>query len=108
MEAILIEKLWTAVLSGKWFELLFYWTFLYMVYREVRGMKLELHKLNTTVTKSFAEGEKRFDNIEKSVSDLGLLYSDLETRLVETQVFLDKQHDRVSNLENEMNLGGLV
>lgn len=43
-----------------------------VIWLEVRGMKKQLGSLNETISKSFAQGEKRFETIEKDVHQIRL------------------------------------
>lgn len=43
-----------------------------VIWLEVRGMKQQLGSLNETISKSFAQGEKRFESIEKDVHQIRL------------------------------------
>lgn len=43
-----------------------------VIWLEVRGMKKQLGSLNETISKSFAQGEKRFETIENDVHQIRL------------------------------------
>lgn len=43
-----------------------------VIWLEVRGMKKQLRHLNETISKSFAQGEKRFESIENDVHQIRL------------------------------------
>lgn len=43
-----------------------------VIWLEVRGMKKQLGSLNETISKSFAQGEKRFEIIENDVHQIRL------------------------------------
>lgn len=43
-----------------------------VIWLEVRGMKKQLGHLNETISKSFAQGEKRFESIENDVHQIRL------------------------------------
>lgn len=41
-----------------------------VLWLEIRGLKKQLQALNTTISNSFAAGEKRFETIEKDVHQI--------------------------------------
>ena len=84
MEEILLGVIKKAIADGDIFSVLTYGAVYYFIWKEVNGMKKELHNLNTTVSKSFAEGEQRFTKLE-----IGQVAFD--DRLVRLELAFNKQ-----------------
>lgn len=72
MDSYLISQIISAlgdgniVKAGAWIAVFF------VIWLEVRGMKKQLGSLNETISKSFAQGEKRFESIENDVHQIRL------------------------------------
>lgn len=64
METYLTNEIVLSLMKGDITKFFAYIAIFFIIWREVRGMKTELKNLNDTVSKSFAEGEKRFDALE--------------------------------------------
>lgn len=54
------------VKAGAWIAVFF------VIWLEVRGLKKQIGNLNETISKSFAQGEKRFESIENDVHQIRL------------------------------------
>lgn len=54
------------VKAGAWIAVFF------VIWLEVRGLKKQIGNLNQTISNSFAQGEKRFESIEKDVHQIRL------------------------------------
>lgn len=52
--------------AGAWIAVFF------VIWLEVRGLKKQIGNLNSTISKSFAHGEKRFESIENDVHQIRL------------------------------------
>ena len=52
--------------AGAWIAVFF------VIWLEVRGLKKQIGNLNSTISKSFAQGEKRFESIENDVHQIRL------------------------------------
>ena len=70
MDAFFHNELLHAVMSGDMSKLLGYGLIFFFLWNEMRGLKKELSKLNDTIGKSFAEGEKKFEEIEHRLTML--------------------------------------
>lgn len=72
MDSYLITQIISAlgdgniVIAGAWIAVFV------VIWLEVRGMKKQLGHLNETISKSFAQGEKRFETIENDVHQIRL------------------------------------
>ena len=72
MDSYLISQIISAlgdgniVKAGAWIAVFF------IIWLEVRGLKKQIGNLNSTISKSFAQGEKRFESIEKDVHQIRL------------------------------------
>lgn len=72
MDSYLITQIISAlgdgniVIAGAWIAVFV------VIWLEVRGMKKQLGSLNETISKSFAQGEKRFETIENDVHQIRL------------------------------------
>lgn len=64
METYLATEVLNALATGNVSKFLAYGLVFFFIWLEVRGMKNQLKDLNTTVSKSFNEGEKRFESLE--------------------------------------------
>lgn len=64
MEAYLTGEILKSLMNGDATKFIAYILIFIFIWVEVRGMKKELANLNTTIVKSFAEGEKRFEMLE--------------------------------------------
>lgn len=64
MESYLTTEVINALAAGNVSKFLGYGIIFFFIWLEVRGMKNQLKDLNETVSKSFKEGEKRFESIE--------------------------------------------
>ena len=64
MESYLTTEDINALAAGNVSKFLGYGIIFFFIWLEVRGMKNQLKDLNETVSKSFKEGEKRFESIE--------------------------------------------
>ena len=64
MDQILTSKIIDSLIQGNIPNFLSYVAIFMFIWIEVRGLKKEVSKLNTTIAKSFAEGENRFTKIE--------------------------------------------
>lgn len=64
METYLATEVLNALATGNVSKFLAYGLVFFFIWLEVRGMKNQLKDLNSTVSKSFKEGEKRFETIE--------------------------------------------
>lgn len=65
MDAILTAEMVSALSEGNIVKFLGYVAIFTFIWIEVRGLKKEIARLNATISKSFADGEARFDRIEK-------------------------------------------
>lgn len=64
MDAILTNEIIKSIGNGDFTKMLSYLAIFIFIWVEVRGLKNEVAKLNSTISKSFEEGEKRFNEIE--------------------------------------------
>lgn len=65
METYLTTEIIKALSQADYAKVLGYGAIFFIIWIEVHGMKKELKKLNLTVSTSFADGEKRFEALEK-------------------------------------------
>lgn len=65
LTSYLIAELAKAAIEGNLLKAGAWGVFFFVIWLEVRGMKKELKVLNVTVAKGFADGEHRFELIEK-------------------------------------------
>lgn len=70
MDQILQDLIRGSLAKGDFFSLIAYAIIYYSIWKEVRGLKAELHTLNTNVSNSLIEGEKRFEKIEREVEHI--------------------------------------
>lgn len=70
MDAYFHNELIHALMTGDITKLLGYGLIFFFLWNEMRGLKKELSKLNNTIGKSFAEGEKKFEEIEHRLTML--------------------------------------
>lgn len=66
MDTYLATEILNALSRGDLTKFIGYVAIFFFIWIEVRGMKTELKNLNLTVSRSFAEGEKRFEALENS------------------------------------------
>lgn len=72
MESYFISQIISAlgdgniIKAGAWIAVFF------IIWLEVRGLKKQIGNLNSTISKSFAQGEKRFESIENDVHQIRL------------------------------------
>lgn len=78
MDAYLTAEILKALTSGDLGKMIAYGLIFFFIWIEVRGMKKELHTLNKTVSKSFADGEARFEALESQTFDMNERLSKLE------------------------------
>lgn len=64
MDQLLTSEIMASLVKGDMTKFISYLAIFFIIWREVRGMKTELKNLNDTVSKSFAEGEKRMEALE--------------------------------------------
>lgn len=64
MDAYLATEVLNALATGNVSKFLAYGLVFFFIWLEVRGMKNQLKDLNATVSKSFHDGEKRFESLE--------------------------------------------
>lgn len=69
MDALLTSEMLKAVIEGDTTRVLAYAAIFFFIWKEVRGLKNEVSNLNTTIAKSFAEGETRFETLEEKASN---------------------------------------
>lgn len=79
MDAYLVSEVLGALGTGNTSKFLGYGLVFFFIWLEVRGMKNQLKDLNTTVSKSFKEGEKRFETIEDHQTKIEVRLSKLES-----------------------------
>lgn len=72
METILTNGIISGLASGDLVKVAAYAGIFFVIWLEVRGMKKQLGHLNDTISKSFAQGEKRFESIEIEVHQIRL------------------------------------
>lgn len=72
MEQILTQQIVNALAEGDFKKFIGYAVIFFVLWLEVRGLKNQLQNLNTTISKSFAQGEKRFESIENDVHQIRL------------------------------------
>lgn len=72
MEQIFYQQLTAALAEGDLKKFIGYAFIFGVLWLEVRGLKNQLKVLNATISKSFADGEKRFETIEKDVHQIRL------------------------------------
>ena len=65
LTSILVAEIIKALGEGNLLKFGAYCAIFFVIWIEVRGMKKELKTLNANVAKSFADGEHRFEQIEK-------------------------------------------
>ena len=70
MDAFFHNELIHAVMTGDASKLIGYGLIFFFLWNEMRGLKKEIGNLNNTIAKSFAEGEKKFDEIEHRLTVL--------------------------------------
>lgn len=66
MDAVLTGEILRALAAGDVPKLIAYVLIFIFIWIEVRGLKKEVAKLTTAVSKSFADGEARFDRLEQN------------------------------------------
>ena len=64
MESYLANEILRSLLNGDFSKFVAYGLVFFFIWLEVRGMKNQLKDLNATVSKSFHDGEKRFESLE--------------------------------------------
>jgi hypothetical protein len=67
METYLTAEMIKALSEGDVPRFVAYIAIFVFIWIEVRGLKKEVGKLNETISKSFAEGEARFEKVEDNV-----------------------------------------
>lgn len=72
MDSYLISQIISALGDGNIVKAGAWIAVFVVIWLEVRGMKKQLGSLNETISKSFAQGEKRFETIEKDVHQIRL------------------------------------
>lgn len=72
MEQILTQQIVNALAEGDFKKFIGYAVIFFVLWLEVRGLKKQLQNLNTTISNSFAQGEKRFESIENDVHQIRL------------------------------------
>lgn len=65
METFLTNQILHAISAADYPKILGYGLIFFLLWRELRGLRLEVHKLRDNVSESFKNGEKRFEKIEK-------------------------------------------
>lgn len=65
MEAYLTQQILHALTTADLPKIVAYGLIFFLLWRELRGLRLEVHKLRDNVSESFKNGEKRFEKIEK-------------------------------------------
>jgi hypothetical protein len=65
----LIKEILDALAEGNAFKFLGYLVVFLVLWLEVRGLKKAVRNLGGTISKSFADGEKRFDTLEHQNKD---------------------------------------
>lgn len=70
MDTILVTELLKSLTNGDMMGFAKYLGIFIFLWIEVRGLKNELKKLNTTVADSFKKGEDRFSKIEGRLTTL--------------------------------------
>jgi hypothetical protein len=78
MDAYLVSEVLNALGTGNTSKFLAYGLVFFFIWLEVRGMKNQLKDLNMTVSKSFKEGEKRFETIEEHQLNFEIRLAKLE------------------------------
>lgn len=86
MEQYLVNQIMDKLAQGNLTEFVAYVLIFIFIWIEVRGMKKELTKLNTTVSNGFAEGEKRFEDLENSKMEMDTRLTKIETRFETLQI----------------------
>ena len=72
MDSYIISQIISALGDGNIFKAGAWIAVFFVIWLEVRGMKKQLGSLNETISKSFAQGEKRFETIENDVHQIRL------------------------------------
>jgi len=82
VDAILAERLLKTLTEGDSPQFLAYLVIFALIWLDVKGMKGELKNINTTVLKSFAEGEKRFQKAEHDILSFQNRITILEVKII--------------------------
>lgn len=82
MESLITERLINSLSNGDTPQFLAYVVIFGLIWLDVKGMKTELKNLNTTVLKSFADGEKRFEKLESDILSFQNRITTLEVNII--------------------------
>lgn len=80
MDTFLISEMLSSLASGDLPKFMAYTGIFFVIWLEVRGLKKQLKIMNTTISDSFASGEKRFESIETHVTNIDLRLAKVETK----------------------------
>lgn len=67
VEKVMVDQILEGIKNGDLTKVFAYILIFWVIWLEVRGLKKEVGKLNETIAKSFAKGEKRFGAIEHRI-----------------------------------------
>lgn len=103
MEQYILTKILEHLTQGNVTEFIAYFLIFIFIWIEVRGMKKELHNMNTNISKSFKKGEERFEIIESNQLEFDTRVTQLETRIENFQIQMSGFEHKLGGKTSERN-----
>lgn len=101
MDDILIQKILSSLAKGDTATTLTNIVIFGLIWLDVKGMKTELKNIGDTVKTSFADGEKRFEQIESVASSFQNRITTLEVNFIRMDQDLKKITNKNKEQKNE-------